>query len=109
VNHADAAFTASRAALLGAALAAGSAELFSEALDDRLHEPYRSSGAPLLDAVRGSLPAGALGATISGSGPSVVVWARAAAAAACAQELSARYPDVEVITLSVSPQGAHTL
>ncbi len=109
VSHADAAFTASRATLLGAALASGSEELFAEALADRLHEPYRAAGAPLLAEVRADPPPGALGATISGSGPSVVVWAREAEAATCARELSARYPDVEVLTLSVSAQGAHTL
>jgi homoserine kinase len=30
----------------------------------------------LLEAVREIVPAGALGATLSGSGPSVIVWAR---------------------------------
>ena len=109
VPHADAAFTAARATLLGAALAAGSEELFAEALDDRLHEPFRAADAPLLEAVRGRLPAGALGATISGSGPTVVVWARPQEASACARELSTRYPDVEVLTLPVSPEGAHVL
>ena len=43
VPHADAAFSAGRAALLGAALASGSADLFAAALDDRLHEPYRAA------------------------------------------------------------------
>ena len=76
VPHADAAHTAGRATLLGAAIASGSAELFAAALDDRLHEPYRAANAPLLAAVRDDLPAGALGATISGSGPTVIVWAR---------------------------------
>ncbi|MEX2613221.1 MAG: hypothetical protein WD380_06575 [Gaiellaceae bacterium] len=109
VTHADAAFTAARAALLGAALASGSAELFAEALDDRLHEPYRVAGAPLLGAVRERLPAGALGATLSGSGPAVIVWARPEAARACAGELSRRHPDLRVLTLAVSPQGAHAL
>lgn len=107
VPHADAAFSAGRAALLGAALASRSADLFAEALSDRLHEPYRPS--PLLDAVRSDLPAGALGATLSGSGPSVVVWARHRDAAACAGELASRFPDVDVLPLSVSPQGAHAL
>jgi homoserine kinase len=109
VPHADAAFTASRATLLGAALASGSEELFAGALADRLHEPYRAAGAPLLAEVRADLPAGALGATISGSGPTVIVWVRASDAAICAQELSARYPGVQVLALSVSPRGAHTL
>jgi len=109
VAHADAAFTAARAALLGAALASGSAELFAEALDDRLHEPYRTARAPLLGAVRERLPAGALGATLSGSGPAVIVWASPEAAPACAVELSRRHPDVHVLTLAVSPRGAHAL
>jgi homoserine kinase len=107
VPHRDAAFTAARAALLGAALASGSADLFAEALADRLHEPYRARGAPLLESVRSDLPAGALGATISGSGPSVVVWARPEAAAACAEVLTRRYPEVRVLTLTVSRKGAH--
>ena len=41
--HADAAFTTARAALLGAALAGESQELFAAALVDRLHEPYRAA------------------------------------------------------------------
>jgi homoserine kinase len=109
IPHADAVFTAGRAALLGAALASESADLFANALADRLHEPYRSAEAPLLEAVRGDLPSGALGATISGSGPSVVVWTRREAAPACADELTHRYPEVRVLVLSVSPEGAHTL
>lgn len=107
VPHADAAFTAARAALLGAALASGEPELFAEALADRLHEPYRAPAAPLLEAVRERLPAGALGATLSGSGPSVICWAREEAASACAQELARRHPDVRVLVLAVSSQGAH--
>lgn len=109
VTHADAVYTASRAAFLGAALASGSEELFAEALDDRLHEPYRAASASLLEAVRERLPAGALGATLSGSGPTVIVWARDDAAAACAEELSRRHPDTRVLTLQVSPRGAHAL
>ena len=109
VSHRDASFTAGRAALLGAALASNSPELFAEALDDRLHEPYRSAGAPLLDVVRSAPPDGALGATISGSGPTVIVWARRELVSECARELTTRFPDVQVLSLSVSPKGAHAL
>jgi len=109
IPHADAAFTAARATLLGAALASGSEDLFSEALADRLHEPYREASAPLLTAVRERPPVGALGATISGSGPTVIVWARPDAASACADELTATYPDTKVLVLPVSPEGAHAL
>jgi homoserine kinase len=103
VAHADAVFTAGRAALLGAALASGDRALFAAALDDRLHEPYRAATAPLFEALRSDLPAGAVGVTISGSGPTVIVWAEDDG---CATELAARFPDTEVRALPVSPRGA---
>jgi homoserine kinase len=106
VSHADAAFTVARAALLGAAVASGSPELFAAAADDRLHEPYRALRAPLLAAVRDCLPAGALAATLSGSGPTVVVWTRPNDALPCAAELADRFPDADVLRLSISPTGA---
>lgn len=106
IAHADAVFTAGRAALLGAALASGSPGLFAAALADRLHEPYRAPTAPLLEAARSALPEGALGATISGSGPTVIVWAREDEADAVAAELADRFPDVRVLWLAVSREGA---
>ena len=107
VPHKDAAFTAGRAALLGAALAQGSAELFAEAIQDRLHEPYRAVNAPLLEKVRANLPEGARGATLSGSGPSVIVWVRQDAVEACEKELARRFTDASVLRFTVSEQGAH--
>ena len=106
VAHADAAFTAGRAAMLGAALAGGSAELFAEAMDDRLHEPYRAVNAPLLQAVRAALPEGALGATLSGSGPTVIVWAEPRAAARVVRELTERFADCDVLHLPIATTGA---
>jgi homoserine kinase len=106
VPHADASFSVARAALLGAALAGGSAELFAASTEDRLHEPYRAANAPLLAAVRERLPEGALGATLSGSGPTVIVWARPGAENICAAELAERFPDADVLRLSISPAGA---
>jgi homoserine kinase len=109
IAHRDAAFSVARAALLGAAVTSGSAELFAAAADDRLHEPYRAPRAPALAAVREQLPAGALGATLSGSGPTVIVWARPEGASACAAELTERFPDSDVLHLSISPTGAGPL
>jgi len=106
VPHADAAFSAGRAALLGAALSSNSAELFEAALDDRLHEPYRAESSPLLSELRAPLPAGALGATLSGAGPSVIVWARDGQAGSCEAELRQRFPDEQILPLTVSPTGA---
>jgi homoserine kinase len=49
--------------------------LISQGLADRLHQPARASLYPRsLDLVEGARDLGALGATISGAGPSVLVW-----------------------------------
>jgi homoserine kinase len=108
VPHADASFTSARAALLGAAIAAGSEDLFAAALGDRLHEPYRGAADPRLEAIRADLPPGALGVTISGSGPALILWARAESVSACTAELARRYPELEVAALAVSALGAHS-
>ena len=102
VPHADAAASAARAALLGAGAASGDADLFAAGLDDWLHEPYRPS--PMLDALRADLPPGARGATLSGSGPTVIVWA--GDSKACAAALADRFPEHDVLVLAVSPRGA---
>jgi homoserine kinase len=102
VPHADAAANAARAGLLAAGAASGDAHLFAAGLDDRLHEPYRPSAA--LEEIRAELPTGARGATLSGSGPTVIVWADDAVA--CAGALTARFPDHDVLALRVSPRGA---
>jgi homoserine kinase len=77
--------------------------LLVAAFSDRLHEPYRPS--PILDDVRAKPPAGAAGATLSGSGPTVIVWAEDADA--CAAELAERFPDGEVLPLPIVAEGAH--
>jgi len=102
VPRADAVFTLARAALLGASIASGEARLFAASHDDRLHEPYRAAAAPHLAELRGDLPEGALGATLSGSGPTVIVWAERDVS----DELRARYPQHEVMALRVARDGA---
>ncbi len=106
VPFGDAVFSVGRSALLGAGLAAHSEEIFAASLNDRLHEPYRAEHAPLLEEVRQEPPVGALGATISGSGPTVIVWAHSHQAEDCSVELSKRFPDVEVLWMSTSAKGA---
>ena len=75
VPLADAAFNVSAAALLALGLADGDWELIAAGLRDRLHQPYRARlfarSAALLERAR---ELGALGATISGAGPTVLVW-----------------------------------
>lgn len=107
VSHEDAAVNAAHAALLGAAIASGDAGLLADAFSDRLHEQYRFDGAPLLRMLRDRPPAGAAGVTLSGSGPSVVVWARPERAAAVARELESTLPPgTTVLALRVAHEGA---
>ena len=61
--------------LMLAALFQGNRELLASALNDRIHEPYRSPLCPLLPAMR-EFPKerGILGAVLSGAGPSVLMF-----------------------------------
>jgi homoserine kinase len=90
VPMAEAVFNVGRASLLVLGLARGDLELVARGLDDRLHQPRRAPlfprSAALLERARGF---GALGATISGAGPSVLVWTRSEEAAAVAERLEA--------------------
>jgi homoserine kinase len=106
ISHEDARFSVSRAALLGAGLAAGAPDLLAEAFSDRLHEPYRGPLSPVYGPVKEELPHGAVGVTMSGSGPAVLVWAREADAGLTVDELTRRFPDASVLRLSVVPTGA---
>ncbi len=105
VPHADAVHTATRAALLVAALGTGDSDLLRGALDDRLHEPYRAPLAPLLAEVREQLAAtrSAYGVTLSGAGPSVLVWCEPGEGDAVAAALDVR--DAAVRPVAVAETG----
>ena len=105
ISHADAAFTAAHAALLGAGLASGRLDVLAGAFEDRLHEPYRAAAAPLLGRVRAEWPAGAIGVTLSGSGPTVIVWARPEQADDC-ETRSRAASRTRVLQLGIAPRGA---
>ena len=73
VPHSDAAFTAGRAGLLAAGITLGRHELIAAGLHDRLHEPYRGRLVPDIAATRDAvMAAGAVGAVLSGAGPTVL-------------------------------------
>ena len=71
VPHADAAFTASRAALLIHALTTAP-ELLLPATEDRLHQPYRRPAYPETAALVDALRAAGVPTTVSGAGPTVL-------------------------------------
>jgi homoserine kinase len=110
--HADAAAAAAQAALLGAAVAAGDGSLLAKAFHDRLHEPFRLPDAPILAELQRDPVPGQVGVTLSGSGPSVVVWAEKAAKregsdpSTVATELRRRFPDAAVMPLEIATHGA---
>jgi homoserine kinase len=88
VPMADAVFNTAHGALLMLGLARGDLELVARGLADRLHQPHRAHLYPRSMELVGRAPElGALGATISGAGPSVLVWCRRGSTAAVAAAL----------------------
>jgi homoserine kinase len=74
VKFADAQFTASRAALLVAAMSAGAgADVLADAMNDRLHEPHRLKLMPETAAVYEEVQAAGLPVALAGAGPSLLV------------------------------------
>ncbi|MEA4893301.1 MAG: homoserine kinase [Peptococcaceae bacterium] len=75
VDFNDAIYNEARAGLLAGALITGRYELLRTAMLDRLHQPYRMPLVKGLEQVMAAaLEAGALGACLSGSGPTVLVF-----------------------------------
>ncbi len=75
VPIADAAFNTAHGALLVLGLATGDLDLVARGLVDRVHQPYRADLYPRsAELVARARDLGALGATISGAGPTVLFW-----------------------------------
>ncbi len=74
-TRADAVTNIQNSMLLLSAFTQERPELLRQALEDRIHQPYRAPLCPLLPAIK-ELPAesGVLGAALSGAGPSVLVF-----------------------------------
>jgi homoserine kinase len=79
----DAVFNVQRAALLIAALAAGSTAAFPAALEDRFHQPYRIPLVPGLADILMLRAPGLLGCALSGAGPSILVFYESGYEAVC--------------------------
>ncbi|PHV72020.1 homoserine kinase [Sporanaerobium hydrogeniformans] len=73
VSLKDAVFNASRAGLLAASMITGDVENLSLAMEDCLHEPYRSKLIPHMDEILKTAKIhGAKGAYLSGAGPTLI-------------------------------------
>lgn len=106
VAHADAAFTAARAALLPLALA-GRPDLLLEATRDLLHQPSRLGAQPRGALLLGRLREAGHAAVLAGSGPSVLALCPTAAAAEAAATLAGR--GWQARPLAVDTQGVRTV
>jgi homoserine kinase len=88
VPLADAVANVAHGALLTLGLARGDVELIGRGLADRLHQPYRAHLFPQSTALLArARELGAIGATISGAGPTVLFWTQAGATEAVADAL----------------------
>ena len=95
-------------ATLTLGLAHGDFKLIAAGLRDRLHQPYRAHLYPRSAALLERAPEiGALGATISGAGPTVLVWSDSAAAGAVVEALEQEAAGwAEVLSVPFEPHGA---
>jgi homoserine kinase len=108
VPMADAVFNIGRTALLTLGLARGHWDLVAAGLDDRLHQPRRAHLYPLsLELAERARKLGALGATISGAGPTVLVWTHYEQTGGVLEGLRrAAGAEADVVRVPFEPQGA---
>jgi homoserine kinase len=105
----DAVFNIAHASLLTLGLARGDWDLLARGLQDRLHQRQRAPLFPRsLELALRARELGALGATISGAGPSVLVWCFYEQTGSVAAALG---PEIEgwasLLRASFEPQGAY--
>jgi homoserine kinase len=111
IPHRDAVFNVGRSGLLLGSLATGEYELLRVAMQDRLHQPYRSHLIPgLEDVIEAALANGAYGACLSGSGPTVLAFAPEIRAPRIAPAMQAAFEAQGIIaqswTLDIDLTGA---
>jgi homoserine kinase len=108
VPMADAVANVARGALLTLGLATGDFSLIGRGLEDRLHQPYRAHLFPQSMALLArAREFGAVGATISGAGPTVLFWTQADATGAVVGRLRAEAEGwADVLRAPFESQGA---
>ena len=108
VSIADAAYNVGRSSLLVAALAGGELGLIRHAMKDRLHQPYRAALIPgMAEILERAADFGALGAALSGAGPTLIAFVDAAsgekAALAAFLKATLAKEGIEAETMWLSP------
>jgi len=111
VPIADAVFNVAHGALLTLGLARADWDLLARGLADRLHQQRRSHLFPRsYELASRARELGALGATISGAGPTVLVWCFYEQTGAVADTLAAEVDGwASVMRASFEPQGAYVV
>ncbi len=104
----DARFNLAAVAQLVLGLVSGDLDLVACGLRDRLHQPYRARLYPRSAGLLRALPSlGALGGTISGAGPTVLVWTRSGSTEQLLGKLAALTADwARVIPAGFEQAGA---
>jgi homoserine kinase len=107
----DAVFNVAHAALLTLGLARGDWDLLARGLQDRLHQQQRSQLFPRsYDLALRARQLGALGATISGAGPTVLVWCFYEQTGAVAEALGSEIDGwATLLRTPFEPQGAYVV
>jgi homoserine kinase len=107
VPLADAVHNVAEASLLVLGLARDDLSLIGRGLDDALHQPHRRSLYPRsMELLERAASFGALGATISGAGPTVLFWSHWEQTGTLVEHLRAEAPDCEVRRVNFAPGGA---
>ncbi|MEA2226235.1 MAG: homoserine kinase [Solirubrobacteraceae bacterium] len=111
VPLADAVFNVAHAALLTLGLARGDWDLLARGLQDRLHQRQRSQLFPRsFELALRARELGALGATISGAGPTVLVWCFYEQTGAVAEALRGEIDGwATLLRTPFEPQGAYVV
>jgi homoserine kinase len=95
------------ASLLLLGLAKDDFSLISRGLADRLHQPRRQHLYPRsMELVERAMELGAVGATISGAGPTVLFWCHWEQTGALMDRLRSEAPDCEIRRVAFTPGGA---
>jgi homoserine kinase len=104
----DAVFNVAHSGLLLLGLATGDLDLVSRGLADRIHQPRRAHLYPRSwELVQSACELGALGATISGAGPTVLVWCDMESTGAVTTKLRAQADGwADVLRVPFAPLGA---
>jgi homoserine kinase len=103
----DAVHNTAHAALLVLGLSVGDLDLVARGLEDRIHQPRREHLYPRsMDLLRRARELGAIGATISGAGPTILFWTHWDQTAGLVKQLREAAPDCEVRRTHFQPAGA---